>query len=77
MKKARKIIFIMSFLMLLFLTHISKAASLDTIEINTNKEIVNPGTEVELIINFGKELGSYTFDIAYDNNLLEFVSTDG
>lgn len=77
MKKARKIIFIMSFLVMLILTHSSKAASLDTIEINTNKEIVNPGTEVELIINFGKELGSYTFDIAYDNNLLEFVSTDG
>ena len=55
----------------------SNAAALDAIQINTNKEIVNPGSEIVLNINFGKPLGAYTFDINYDNNLLEFVSTDG
>ena len=55
-----------------------KAASLDAINIETNKSIVNPGEEVTLTIEFGKSLGAYTFDIAYDNNLLEFVSaSDG
>lgn len=53
------------------------AASLDTITLDTNKEIVNPGQEVTLNINFGKDLGSYTFDIAYDNNLLEYVNVEG
>ena len=53
------------------------AASLDTITLDTNKEIVNPEQEVTLNINFGKDLGSYTFDIAYDNNLLEYVNVEG
>lgn len=56
----------------------ANAVSLDNIKIETNKAIVNPGEEITLKIEFGKSLGAYTFDIAYDNNLLEFVSaSDG
>ena len=77
MKKAIKTIFVMSFLLIVSIAIKSNAASLNAISINTNKEIVNPGTEVSLNINFGTPLGSYTFDINYDNNLLEYVSTDG
>ena len=67
----------MSFILLGILVGKSNAAALDAIQIDTNKEIVNPGSEIVLNINFGKPLGAYTFDINYDNNLLEFVSTDG
>lgn len=77
MKKFFKTIFVMSFILLGILVGKSNAAALDAIQINTNKEIVNPGSEIVLNINFGKPLGAYTFDINYDNNLLEFVSTDG
>ena len=77
MKKFFKTIFVMSFILLGILVGKSNAAALDAIQINTNKEIVNPGSEFVLNINFGKPLGAYTFDINYDNNLLEFVSTDG
>lgn len=77
MKKLCKTIFVMSFVLLVILVGKSNAAALDAIQIDTNKEIVNPGSEIVLNINFGKPLGAYTFDINYDNNLLEFVSTDG
>lgn len=78
MKNLLKIVSIFLILMASILTIKVKAASLDTIDINTNKTIVNPGSTIELKINFGKSLGAYTFDIAYDNKLLEFVSaSDG
>ena len=55
----------------------SQAVALDNIQTNIDKATVNPGEEITLTINFGKPLGAYTFDIAYDNNLLEYVETDG
>jgi len=53
------------------------AASLDTITITTSSDTIHPGKEVTVTIDFGTSLGSYTFDIAYDNNLLTYVSTEG
>ena len=76
-KKSIKILLISIMLFFTIFIGKSNAASLDTIEIQTNKEKVAPGEEIVLTINFGKDLGSYTFDIAYDNNLLEYVTTDG
>ena len=35
---------------------------------------VNPKENVIVNIDFGKELGAYTVDVAYDNNLFEYVS---
>ena len=67
-------------LMILFLSFsIGKvnAVALDTITIDTSKTTVNPGEDVTLVINFGKALGSYTFDVAYDNKLLEYVNCEG
>jgi len=55
----------------------SYAASLDTITITTSSDTIHPGEEVTLAIDFGTPLGSYTFDIAYDNNLFSYVSTEG
>lgn len=78
MKKIIYSIIIFTTMIISLLTIKVKAASLDAINIETNKSIVNPGEEVTLTIEFGKSLGAYTFDIAYDNKLLEFVSaSDG
>ena len=80
MKKILNTLLILSILfafILLFNTNTVQAAALDDIEISTNKDTVNPGDTITLTITFGKPLGAYTFDIAYDNNLLEYVETDG
>lgn len=80
MKKILNTLLILSILfafILLFNTNTVQAAALDDIEISTNKDTVNPGDMITLTITFGKPLGAYTFDIAYDNNLLEYVETDG
>ncbi len=80
MKKILNTLLILSIIfafILLFNTNTVQAAALDDIEISTNKDTVNPGDTVTLTITFGKPLGAYTFDIAYDNNLLEYVETDG
>ena len=55
----------------------ASAASLDSITAEVTKTTINPGDTVTLKIEFGKELGAYTFDIAYDNKLLEYVSCEG
>ena len=55
----------------------SFAASLDALDITLSKEKIAPGEEITVYVNFGKNLGSYTFDFAYDNNLLEYVSSEG
>ena len=62
--------------MIIFMPN-SYAAALNTIDIDTDKTIVRPGEEVLLNINFGQNLGAYTFDIDYDNNIFEYVSVDG
>lgn len=78
MKKIIYSIIIFTTMIISLLTIKVKAASLDAINIETNKVTVNAGEEVTLTIEFGKSLGAYTFDIAYDNKLLEFVSaSDG
>ena len=80
MKKILNTILILSILFTFILSLNSnsvQAVALDDIEISTNKDTVNPGDTVTLTIKFGKPLGAYTFDIAYDNDLLEYVETDG
>lgn len=75
----KKIIAILSIIILALLTFgvNSYAASLDTINIETTKTVVRPGEEVKVTINFGQNLGAYTFDVAYDNNIFEYVSAEG
>ena len=53
------------------------ADTLDTLDINPDKSIVHPNENVTLNINFGQALGAYTFTVAYDNNLFEYVSSEG
>lgn len=77
MKKIVSIISIFLMFSFMFFTSTSFAAQLDTIDITTDKQTVHPGEEVSVMIQFGQALGAYTFDIAYDQNLLEYVSVDG
>lgn len=53
------------------------AASLGNVNVTTTKTTIKSGENVTLDIEFGEELGSYTFDIAYDSNLFEYVSSEG
>ena len=51
--------------------------SLNSITVNISKNKIEPGEEVKVDINFGTELGAYTFDIAYDNSIFEYVKSEG
>ena len=77
----KKIIGIIAILLLLFFTlqvNIYAASiPLNSVTVNLSKEKVAPGEEVTVTINFGTDLGSYTFDVAYDNNIFEYVSAEG
>lgn len=76
----KKIVSIIAIFLVLFLLTFSikiYAATLDTLNIETTKQTVHPGENVTVNIGFGKSLGSYTVDIAYDNHLLEYVSSEG
>lgn len=68
---------IFALFMLFLQTNIVSAASLDNIEVTTDKNKVIPGGEVTVTVDFGQELGAYTVDVAYDNNLFDYVRTEG
>lgn len=54
------------------------AEQMENLKIDLDKTTVHPGENVTVHVDFGQFVGSYTFDFAYDNNLLEFVSaSDG
>ncbi len=67
---------LMTFSFILF-SGIVYADSLDSINVDVDNTTIRPGEEVTVTINFGQDLGSYTFDVAYDNNIFEYVSADG
>ena len=79
MKKFLNILMIIAVLsMTLFVGQVNaQSVPLNSVTLDTNKSTVHPGETITLTINFGTDLGAYTFDIAYDNNLLEYVSTEG
>ena len=78
MKKILSIIMIIAILSTcIFVGKVEAATPLNSVTLDTTKETVHPGETVTLTINFGTDLGAYTFDIAYDNNLLEYMETDG
>lgn len=77
MKKIVNIIAIFLVLFLLTFTINIYAATLDNLDITTNKTTVHPGETVTLNISFGREMGSYDVNVDYDDNLLQYVSVDG
>jgi len=77
MKKIISIFAIIVLLTVIIFTNNSYAASLDTIDIQTDKATVRPNEEIKVSIQFGQDLGAYTFDVSYDNNIFEYVSAEG
>lgn len=77
MKKTISLIAILALIFTFFLTGTTFAASLDTLQVDVDKTTVRPGQDVKLTINFGETLGSYTFDVSYDDNIFDYVSVDG
>ena len=77
MKKTIHIIAVLVAIFMVFFSAGVYAAALDTIHITTTKTTVNPKENVTVNVDFGKDLGAYTVDVAYDNNLFEYVSSEG
>lgn len=77
MKKIISIFAIVTLLTVLIFTGNSYAAALDTIDVQTDKTTIRPGEEVKVTIQFGEDLGAYTFDVFYDNNIFDYVSAEG
>ncbi len=77
MKKIISLIAILAIVFTFFLTGTTFAASLDNLTVDVNKTTVRPGENVTLTINFGEALGAYTFNISYDNDIFDYVSTEG
>lgn len=77
MKKTLSLIIILIIVSLSIFTGNVYADSLDSVNVETSKNLIRPGEEVKVNIEFGQALGSYTFDIAYDNNIFQYVSTEG
>lgn len=76
----KKFISIITFLIIAFVSIFSVnvfAASLAGINVTTTKTTIKPGENVTVDIDFGEELGAYTFEIAYDNTVFEYVSAEG
>lgn len=77
MKKTLMFITILVIAILSVLTVQSNAAELTGITTSVSKTTVNPDENVTLSVNFGANLGAYTFYIAYDNALFDYVSATG
>ena len=77
----KKILGILVMLAFLFFTFqiSSNAASipLNSLDVTVSETKIRPGENVTVNINFGTDLGAYTFDVAYDNNIFEYVSSEG
>lgn len=77
MKRIIGIMTIVSILMVLALSVSTYAATLESPSVSVDKELVRPGEQVTMTLNFGEDLGAYTADFEYDKNIFEYVSADG
>ena len=77
----KKILSVIAILSLLFFTLqfnvYAASVPLGSVTVDVSKDTIAPGEEVTVTINFGTDLGAYTFDVAYDNNLFEYVRSEG
>lgn len=77
MKKILNIIVAIAIISLLILTGSSYAETLNSFDVETSKTTVRPGEEVTVTVKFGQQLGAYTINVAYDNNIFEYVRSEG
>lgn len=77
MKEKVRIFSIIIFLVMFIFIQDTYAVSLNAIDVQTSKTIVRPGEEVTVLVEFGEALSSYTVKIAYDDNIFDYVSSEG
>lgn len=77
MKKIISILTITTVMLLLIFSQNSYAASLDNVNVQADKQEIAPSENVKVTISFGENLGAYTFNIAYDTNVFDYVEVDG
>lgn len=78
MKKLFSFILAILLIFCIFQLNVNAASiPLGSVTVDVTKEKVLPGEEVTVNINFGTDLGAYTFDVAYDNSIFEYVSAEG
>ena len=78
MKKILSVITIFAILLCVFKVNVYAASvPLSNINVNLSADKIAPGETVKINIDFGTELGAYTFDVAYDKNIFEYVSSEG
>ena len=65
------------FFVLISITSVTSAATLDTVTAQVSKEKISPGEEVKVTVSFGRDLGAYTINIDYDEEIFDYVSTAG
>ena len=76
----KNIVNVISIFLILFLCTFSTniyAASLENVSANLDKGSIKAGDNVTVTFSFGRGLGSYTVDFAYNNDLFDYVSADG
>lgn len=78
MKKIISIITILTLTILLILSgNIYAEKQPNEITVDVDKTTVRPGETVKVTVSFEKQLGAYTFDIKYDNNIFDYQSVEG
>ena len=76
----KKTLITTSVLVVLFLLAFSVtvfAAPLSTLDITTDKAVVNPDGTVTINFAFGEDLGAYTFEVDFDDALFDYESSTG
>lgn len=77
MKEKLRIFSITLFLVMFMFIQDTYAVSLNTFDVQISKNLVRPGEEVTVQVNFGEALKAYTVKIAYDDNIFDYVSSEG
>ena len=78
----KKILYLLTIVALLTMTifttsnMVMAATPLNSVETKISKDKIAPGEEVTVTVNFGTELGAYTVNVAYDNAIFDYVSSD-
>lgn len=77
MKEKLRIFSITLFLVMFIFIQDTYAVSLNAFDVQISKTLIRPGEEVTMQVNFGEALKAYTVKIAYDDNIFDYVSSEG
>lgn len=65
------------FFIIISVSSVTSAATLNNVSAEVSKSKIAPGQEVNLTVSFGKDLGAYTVNAAYDDAIFEYVRSEG